>query len=85
MNNFGKSISVVEISHISLHGIWIYVNGHEYFLNYKEYPWFKNATVFQLHNVKLIRNHYLRWENLDVDLELESLRYPEKYPLVYNR
>jgi hypothetical protein len=27
----------------------------------------------------------IRWENLDVDLEIESLMYPEKYPLVMKR
>ena len=79
----GNSTSVVEVSGISKHGLWMYVNGEEYFLSFKKFPWFKQANVAAVLNVKLLHGRHLHWPSLDVDLELESLRFPEKYPLTY--
>lgn len=81
----GKNTSEIEISNVSMHGIWLYVNGKEYFLSYKEYPWFKNAKIKEIHNVQLLHDASLRWPELDVDLELDSLDNPEKYPLIFKR
>ena len=78
----GKNTSNVEVSNISLHGIWLYVNGKEYFLPYDEYPWFKDAKIKEIHNVQLLHESSLHWPELDVDLELDSLEHPEKYPLI---
>ena len=80
----GRNISKVEIQGISNHGIWIYVDGEEYFLSYSSYPWFLNATVEQVYNVEFLFGCHLRWPDLDVDLELDALKHPEKYPLTYN-
>ncbi|MFN3532953.1 MAG: DUF2442 domain-containing protein [Candidatus Brocadia sp.] len=33
--------------------------------------------------VELSHDNHLRWEKLDIDLEIESLAEPDKYPLVY--
>lgn len=33
--------------------------------------------------VELHHEHHLRWESLDIDLELESLADPDKYPSVF--
>jgi len=78
----GKSISPVEVQEISQHGIWIYIKGREYFLPYKDYPWFKEAKVSEVFNVQLLHGMHLHWPVLDVDLELEALQHPEKYPLI---
>ncbi|MBI3306523.1 MAG: DUF2442 domain-containing protein [Candidatus Omnitrophica bacterium] len=79
----GKSTSKVEILNISKNGIWLYVKTKEYFLSYQDFPWFSDATVSEIFDVKLIHGFHLRWEQLDVDLELESLEHPERYPLKY--
>lgn len=79
----GKSTSVVEVQGVSVFGVWIYVKGKEYFLSYKEYPWFKDAKISEIMNVKLVNEGHLEWSDLDVDLEVESLENPEKYPLKY--
>ena len=78
----GKSTSEVEIQNISKHGIWIWVKGEEFFLSQDKFPWFKNATVDQISNVELLHGMHLHWPDLDVDLELDSIKHPEKYPLV---
>ncbi|MBI4430289.1 MAG: DUF2442 domain-containing protein [Candidatus Omnitrophica bacterium] len=79
----GESTSGVEISNISKNGVWLYVNGKEYFLTYRDFPWFKNARVAEIHDVKLLHKHHLYWKTLDVDLELGSLEHLEQYPLKY--
>ena len=79
----GKSISNVEVQNISQFGVWLFVGGKEYFLNYDEYPWFKKANVSAILNVRLVNANHLEWPDLDVELELESLEQPEKYPLKY--
>ena len=84
LSALGKSTSQVEIQEISKHGIWIYVKGREYFLSYKDYPWFQEAKVSEVYKVQLLHGMHLYWPDLDVDLELEALQYPEKYPLIYH-
>ena len=79
----GKSTLKTEVVNISAHGIWLYVNDKEYFLPYEDFPWFRNAKVIEIHNVKFSHNHHLHWPDLDVDLELDSLRNLEQYPLIY--
>jgi len=76
----GKS-TLVSVENITSFGIWIYVNNNEYFLNYNEYPYFKNKTISDIQNVKLINGFHLYWPNLDIDLEIDNLKNPEKYPL----
>ena len=78
----GEGTSVVEIQGISSHGIWIFLTGREYFLDYDHYPWFKKATVEEICDVKLLHSFHLFWEGMDVDLDVESLENPDKYPLV---
>ena len=79
----GKSTSPAEVQDISRNGIWLLVRGKEYFLAYTDYPWFKEAKRAEIYDLKLLHETHLRWPALDVDLELESLQQPDKYPLVY--
>jgi hypothetical protein len=83
LKTHGKNISAVEVSHIDTHGLWLWVNDKEYFLSYDEYPWFKEAKVNQILNVKLLHGFHLYWPELDVDLEIKSLDKPRDYPLKY--
>ncbi len=79
----GKSTSSpIEITHCSSHGIWMFVGDREFFLDFETFPWFETASLKDLMNVKLLHHRFLHWEKLDLDLELESLDHPERYPLV---
>ncbi len=77
----GKNILKVEILNVSIHGLWILIKDHEYFLPFKDFPWFKNASIKEIHNFKVVHRKYLSWPDIDVDLEIESIKSPEKYPL----
>ena len=79
----GKNTSKVEITNISEHGFWILLEGKEYFISFKKYPWFKNAKISCITNVKLFHRHHLYWPKLDVDLTTEILDNPDRYPLTY--
>src|SRR5437867_7718475 len=86
MNNksalIGKSISDVEFTNESRHGFWVLVGGRELFLPFKQFPWFKDAPVAQLLNVALPHPTHVYWPDLDVDLSIESIEFPERFPLV---
>lgn len=71
----------IEVSNISAHGFWILVDDRELFLPYTEFPWFKDATVAAILRVERPQPHHLYWPELDVDLTIDSIEHPEKYPL----
>ena len=77
----GKNTSRAEIQNISKHGLWLYAKGQEFLLSFEDYPWFKEAKVSAAYNVKLLHGSHLYWPDLDVDLDIESLEHPEKFPL----
>ena len=79
----GKNTSMIEVTHIDSHGLWLYVRDSEYFLSYEEYPWFKQAKLKEILNVKLQHDCHLYWPDLDIDLELDCLANPQNYPLKY--
>lgn len=79
----GTGTSKVEVVNISEKGIWLYARGKEYFLPYREFPWFKDARVSEIQRVRIVRGRHLRWGDLDVDLDLDSIEHPERYPLKY--
>jgi len=76
----GKNISV-SVENITPLGIWLFVKGREYFLSYKDYPYFKEQTLRAIQTVQLLHGFHLYWPELDVDLEIDNLENPEKYPL----
>ncbi|NQY79225.1 MAG: DUF2442 domain-containing protein [Candidatus Caenarcaniphilales bacterium] len=79
----GENISEVELQGISNTGIWLFIDKAEYFLPFELFPWFKEAKISEIQNVELIHGHHLRWDDLDVDLDIESIKDPEGYPKVY--
>jgi hypothetical protein len=52
-------------------------------LSFSEYPWFSEAKISEIQNLQFLHGRHLRWPMLDVDIELDSLVMPERYPLVY--
>ena len=84
LKNHGKSILGAEVEQISPYGIWLFVEGKEYFLSFENFPWFKDATISQVQKVHLAGKGHLYWPKLDVDLEVNSLKQPEKYQLIYH-
>ena len=78
----GQSTSTVEVTNVSPHGFWLLVEQREHFVSFKDFPWFRDARIAELMKVELPSPHHLYWPDLDVDLAVESLDHPERYPLV---
>ena len=78
----GKRTSAVEVTNVSQHGFWLLLDGVEHFLPFDQFPWFRDATIGQLLNAELPSPHHLHWPELDVDLAVESLTNPDRYPLI---
>ena len=78
----GPGTSPVEVTNVSAHGFWLFVGERELFVPFKNFPWFQDASVRAITNVQLPSPHHLYWPDLDVDLAVESIEHPEKYPLV---
>ena len=77
----GKSTSLAEITNISNHGIWLLTRGKELFIPYEEFLWFKDAPVGKILNVEEPMPGHFYWPELDVDLGIESIEHPERFPL----
>jgi len=78
----GRSTLAVEITDIQDCKISLRLDGREFDLAFDRFPWFKGATEQRIRNVRRPHARHLRWPDLDVDLDLESLEFPERYPLV---
>jgi hypothetical protein len=78
----GIGTSEVEVTHISKHGFWLLLRGIEFFLPFESFPWFKEAPISAILNVELPTPQHLYWPDLDIDLAVESIAHPERFPLV---
>ena len=78
----GRSTSDVEVTNISKHGFWLLVGAREVFLPFEHFLWFKDVPIGQLLNVELLHSDHLYWPDLDVDLSVESVEHPERFPLI---
>lgn len=76
------SVSVLMIND---KGMMISVLGQDYFLSYNRIPWMRDASISEALNVRMSGRNAIEWPALDVDLEIESLKHPERYPLVMKR
>lgn len=77
----GTATSDPEVTNISRHGFWLLVDERELYLPFEEYPWFRRAPVAAILRLERPRPDHLRWPDLDVDLSVDSLEHPERYPL----
>ena len=60
-------------------GIAVIVNGKEYFLRFTDFPWFEYCNTAELRDVTSDR-WGVYWKSLDIDLSIESIENPERFP-----
>lgn len=77
----GESTLRVEVTNISPHGFWLLLDGEELFLPFEDFPWFRDASVGDISDVRSPHPGHLYWSELDVDLSVDSIRHPQKFPL----
>ena len=83
LQTLGANTSVVEVTHIDTRGLWLYVDEHEHYMPFDRFPWFADATVRQISKVERLRSDHMHWPDLDVDLTLDMIDHPDKYPHRY--
>lgn len=77
----GANTSAIEVTNVSSHGFWLLWNGEEHFLAFEHFPWFREATIAAVSTVELQGKEHIYWPELDVDLSLDIIKNPEKFPL----
>lgn len=81
-NSQDTSVSVLMIN---AQGIMLSVRGNDFFLSYNRVPWLRDARISDVLNVRMCGQSAIEWEALEVDLEIDSLKHPERYPLLIKR
>lgn len=76
--------SACEITNIDEFGFWILIEDKEYFVFFSDYPMFRDKTINQILSVEYFAPNHLFWEELDIDIEIDALKNPEEYPLLFH-
>lgn len=71
-----------EVTNISRHGFWLLIDDNEKFVSFEIFPWFRDASIREITSVELQSANHLYWSELDIDISVESLDHPERFPLV---
>lgn len=78
----GRNTFPAEVTNVSAHGFWLFIGERELFVAFEHFPWFRDASIRAITNVELPSAHHLYWPDLDIDLAVESIEHPEKFPLM---
>ena len=78
----GKSTSPPEVTNISEHGFWLLIDQQELFLSFEKFPWFRQAKISEITDLKMLGKEHLFWPTLDVDLSINIIKHPDKFKLV---
>jgi hypothetical protein len=77
----GATTSAIEVTNISKHGLWVLTSEGEHFLPFADFPWFRDASVGHILNVEEPTPGHYYWPDLDVDLSLNIIKDPGRFPL----
>ena len=77
----GIGTSGVEVTNVSAHGVWLLAGDRELFMSYEAFPWFKDAPIGAILHVEEPSPGHFYWPELDVDLGIESIEHPQRFPL----
>ena len=78
----GRRTSAAEVTNVSRWGFWLLVGDRELFVAFELFPWFREVSIGNLIDVTMPHPGHLYWPQLDVDLAVDSLEHPDRYPLV---
>ncbi len=80
-NTLGTNISQtnIQVTNIEQDGFWLLTPEGEFFVAFEDYPDFYHATVAQIHHFRGEPDGF-HWPDLDIDIELDALKHPERFP-----
>lgn len=79
----GLAISDPEVTEVTAAGFRLRIAGRERFLSFQDFPWFAAAPAAKIRNVLQVGSDHLHWPDLDIDLTVESVDDPRRFPLVW--
>jgi hypothetical protein len=71
-----------EVLGLTPRALWLLVGDRELMLDFETFPWFARATIVEVCDVVLLSGQHLHWPRLDIDLHIDSIEHPERFPLV---
>ena len=83
--NSNSSNTSANVLMINDKGLLLSVLGQDYFISFNRLPWMKDAAIRDVLDVQMCGDDAIEWPKLDIDLEIDSLKHPERYPLVMKR
>ena len=83
--NSNSSNTSANVLMINDKGLMLSVLGQDYFISFNRLPWMKDAAIRDVLDVQMCSDDAIEWPKLDIDLEIDSLKHPERYPLVMKR
>lgn len=83
--NSNTSNTSANVLMINDKGLMLSVLGQDYFISFNRLPWMKDAAIRDVLDVQMCGDDAIEWPKLDIDLEIDSLKHPERYPLVMKR
>ena len=81
----GTNTYRVSVAGVNARGFWLRLGARRLFVAYQEFPWFREFTALELSRVRRPAAHHLRWAEFDIDLEVDAIRRPGRYPLIERR
>jgi hypothetical protein len=80
----GVVTTEAEVVSLGRNGFWVNLGGRELFLSFSVFPWFADAPVRKVLNVRWPAPDHLYWPDLDIDLSVESIENPDRFPLRFD-
>jgi hypothetical protein len=77
-----RTSAEAQVLGLTPYALWLLVRNREFMLDFRNFPWFARASIEDVSDVKLVHGKHLHWPRLDVDLHIDSLEFPERFPLV---
>lgn len=78
----GTATLGADVTTVSMHWFWLLLGDEELAVPFTEFRWFNKATIEQLSDVQRPTEDHLYCPQLDIDLSVEYIRKPERFPLV---
>jgi hypothetical protein len=77
----GTNILTSNITSITHFGFWVLNEDKKYFISFTDYPAFKDVSVDKIFNLKIVSPGQLHWPDIDIDIEIDALENPHRFPL----
>ena len=75
-------VPAIRVTNVSADEFEVQIGDEKLVLHHADFPWFRDAPIEELRNVEMISIDHMRWPHLDIDLHVDSVRFPEKFPLI---